>query len=1084
MPASACRCTIRSLRVAESHSERLSFLCRFACVAACLALPLSGFAQNSSGAASTTAAAQLPADAQAKLDKLTADLKAAQDKKDVAGAAKISNAVGDIYFGASDYSKALDAYQQALADANAAPDAQQQAEALNNLGSCYRAQGKTDQAIEVYQRALDDALKSGDLRNQARALNGQGMASSRSHQNQRALDYYSRALLLARQAGDRDSEAKTESRIGFVYYHLGEGKKALEFYSQALPILREGGDLRFESSTLNNIADVYARLLGENQKALDYYNQAITVDRKLGDRAGEAATSMKIGDVYQTLGENHKALDYFNNALPILRTTDSRGPEAATLADIGDSYRLLGENEKALDFYNQALPLWRQASDRGGEATTLTQIANLYSYLGENEKALDYFNRILPMIRRAGDRAGEEEMLNDIGEVYLRLGEYSKALDSPKQALPISRQLGIRSDEARSLNGLGNVYAKQGKNEKALDCYSQALPLSRETGEREVEADTLTAIGHVYAQLGEKQKALDYLGQALPIAASVHDPQIQIDVLEDLFATEKTDRPTVAILYGKQAINLLQQLRGNIHGLQADVQKAFLASIADQYHDLAALLIKEGRLPEAQQVLNLLKAEEYNDYVRGATGETLASLSLTPAEQTAEEDYQRFTSKVVEQGRRWSELKQKKARTPGEDEEFQQLSESLGKASQLISGYFVRLYKLFSEGGYANRQVAVITDESASLKQQIAKMPHTVALYTVVTSGRYSVIVISGPTMVAREYPVADKDLYQKVAAFRQTILDPSKDPRPLGKELYKILIGPIKADLDQAKAQTLIWSLDGVLRYVPFAALYDGQHYLVEDYSLASFTPVSIAHISDKPNLADVSAAGMGISGKFDEKLQPLPQVETELDSVVRDPQMKGATGVMPGTILLNAKFTEAAMEKQLDGVHSVVHIASHFVMRPGDDGQSYLLMAGEDGDGAGYHLTVAEFRDNQRMSLEGTELLTLSACDTGIGGASANGREVDGLATTAQRKGAKAVISSLWQLNDNSTAELMSDFYKRWVDGGGKVTKAEALRQAQLDLLLGKVTARPDSNNPNAGTSYAQPYFWAPFVLMGNWQ
>ena len=133
---------------------------------------------------------------------------------------------------------------------------------------------------------------------------------------------------------------------------------------------------------------------------------------------------------------------------------------------------------------------------------------------------------------------------------------------------------------------------------------------------------------------------------------------------------------------------------------------------------------------------------------------------------------------------------------------------------------------------------------------------------------------------------------------------------------------------------------------------------------------------------------------------------------------------------------------------------------------------------------MTVADFRDDQKMSLEGTELLTLSACDTGIGGSSANGREVDGLATTAQRKGAKSVISSLWQLNDSSTADLMADFYKRWIDGGGKVTKVEALRQAQLDLLLGRGTAKPDGSNPNGRTSYAQPYYWAPFVLMGNWQ
>jgi CHAT domain-containing protein len=76
-------------------------------------------------------------------------------------------------------------------------------------------------------------------------------------------------------------------------------------------------------------------------------------------------------------------------------------------------------------------------------------------------------------------------------------------------------------------------------------------------------------------------------------------------------------------------------------------------------------------------------------------------------------------------------------------------------------------------------------------------------------------------------------ELNQKVAAFQQVLRDPASDPRPLAQEFYNILIGPVKADVDQAHAQTLIWSLDGVLRYIPMAALYDGQHYLVENYNI-----------------------------------------------------------------------------------------------------------------------------------------------------------------------------------------------------------------------------------------------------------
>ena len=142
---------------------------------------------------------------------------------------------------------------------------------------------------------------------------------------------------------------------------------------------------------------------------------------------------------------------------------------------------------------------------------------------------------------------------------------------------------------------------------------------------------------------------------------------------------------------------------------------------------------------------------------------------------------------------------------------------------------------------------------------------------------------------------------------------------------------------------------------------------------------------------------------------------------------------------------------------------------------------------------MTVEDFRDNRNLSLRHTDLLTLSACETGMSGSASNGREVDGLGMTAQLKGAKAVISSLWPVNDASTGELMGDFYNRWVQGAGKVSKVEALRKAQLDLLLGH--AGPNGNGgvrglatedpaPDRASGYAHPYFWASFVLMGNWR
>jgi CHAT domain-containing protein/Tfp pilus assembly protein PilF len=724
-----------------------------------------------------------------------------------------------------------------------------------------------------------------------------------------------------------------------------------------------------------------------------------------------------------------------------------------TLNNIGAVYDDLGEKQKALDSYNQALPIYRAVGDHDGEATTLNNIGLVYSALGEKQKALDYYNQALPIYRTVGDRAGEAVTRSNIGLVYSALGEKQKALDS----------------------------------------YNQALPIRRVVGDRAGEATTLNNIGAVYDDLGDKQNALDYYNQALPLATAVDDPLLEATISHDLMLNQKIEQPALAIFYGKQAVNLLQQVRGNIQSLDKELQSSFLASKGEYYHDLANLLIDQGRLPEAQQVLDLLKDQEYSDYVRGDTANTLSPLTLTPAELQAEEDYQKSTTQLVSLGEQWAELKKLTSRTAEQEKQYQQLSDQLDAASNGLNDYYARLYVLFGKNSDTNKQMADVKGDVSLLEDQVAETPHTVALYTMVTGDHYRVIVITAAATVAREFAISGKDLNKKVEDFEQVLRDPAKDPKPLAQELYKILIGPVKADLDQAQAETLIWSLDGVLRYVPMAALYDGKQYMVENYSTVTITPASIAHLSEKPDVSNLSAAAMGISRRYEDNLPPLPAVAGELGDVVKDAQVEGAHGVLPGSILLNNQFTEKAMENQLGGRHSVVHIASHFVFKPGDDSQSYLLLAGKDEGGAGFHLTVADFRDNKNLALRHTDLLTLSACETGMSGNAGNGREVDGLGTTAQLKGAKAVISSLWEVNDASTSELMADFYKRWAEGVGNVTKVEALRDAQLDLLLGRVKPAAGGNGrgfvreerePQAPAGYAHPYYWAPFVLMGNWR
>ena len=179
------------------------------------------------------------------------------------------------------------------------------------------------------------------------------------------------------------------------------------------------------------------------------------------------------------------------------------------------------------------------------------------------------------------------------------------------------------------------------------------------------------------------------------------------------------------------------------------------------------------------------------------------------------------------------------------------------------------------------------------------------------------------------------------------------------------------------------------------------------------------------------------------------------------------------------------------------MVHIASHFVLESGSGDEPYLMLGGENtGEANGYQLTLSKMEDSS-ISFHGTQLLTLSACSTAKGDVAKDGQEMDSLGMIAQQKDAEAVLATLWDVNDASTSRIMSDFYARWVkhpaDG-----KAEALRQAQLALMQGSTAESPKPANEGGfqnqqqatatGTvqkaDYSHPFYWAPFVLIGNFQ
>jgi len=349
-------------------------------------------------------------------------------------------------------------------------------------------------------------------------------------------------------------------------------------------------------------------------------------------------------------------------------------------------------------------------------------------------------------------------------------------------------------------------------------------------------------------------------------------------------------------------------------------------------------------------------------------------------------------------------------------------------------------------------------------------------VYYVQADARLDILVTTASRQVAHHVPVTAADLNRKINAFRRTLRNPAANPKVMGRELYQLLIAPIAADLVQAGARTLMLSLDGTLRYIPFSALYDGTRYLIESYGIAMYTEVARENLTLRPDSRRL-IAGLGLTRAIGD-FKPLPSVKAELEGIVKH----GDKGLIPGELHLDREFNLEQIRRTLAGPYPLLHIASHFVFRPGIESNSFLLL------GDGEHLTLNRIKADH-LDFSHLDLITLSACETGLGGGhNARGQEIEGFGTLVQKQGAKGVIATLWPVADASTGLLMQQFYLRRQRDA--LTKAEALREAQLALVLGLGVnpGRESATQPlkRAGGSagpYAHPFFWAPFILMGNW-
>jgi CHAT domain-containing protein/Tfp pilus assembly protein PilF len=711
---------------------------------------------------------------------------------------------------------------------------------------------------------------------------------------------------------------------------------------------------------------------------------------------------------------------------------------------LGLAYYSLGQYPKAIEFHQQSLAIKQEIGDRNGEALSLMNMGIAYSELGQYPKAIEFYQQSLSIQRQIGDRNGQALSLMNIGNVYFDLEQYPKAIEFFHKSLSIQRQIGDRNGEAKSIGNMGNAYNFLGQYPKAIEFFQQSMVIFRDIGDIAGQGITLSNIG---------------------------------------LTLEKQQQPELAIVFYKQSVNVREGIRQDLRKLPREQQESYTQTVADTYRGLADLLLSQGRVLEAQQVLELLKIQELRDFTRNARagGET-AGIALS----RIEEDILKKYGTLIAFGLKLYECEQQKCNILSQlrdqlDTLTQQFNQDTNTFRKTLQERLAKDPALMEPEQVRNTAAKIVTAE-----------PDTILVYPLVLKDKIRILLATragekGVVFRTFETPVNQQQLWNKVSQFRTELSNPNgeKELKAISQELYNWLIKPLEGEIKGKNVRNLVFSLDRSTRYIPMAALFDGKQYLIERYGISTILNAGLTDVKDRlpSKKQDIKVLAMGVSKAFP-GFNALSNVPLELANIVQK-SGKENTGIFPGSEFLDEAFIFPTLRDNLSG-NKILHIATHGKFESGRPENSFLL------SGTGEELKIDQIQTLQNY-MKDTHLVVLSACETALGGVDADGIEMSGISFYFLTNGAKAVIASLWLVNDASTSQLMQQFYQNL--STGKMTKAQALREAQIAMIQDSKIQSGDVNRSSVNYTPGQsrnsesishnlshPYYWSPFILIGN--
>lgn len=992
-------------------------------------------------------------------------------------------------------------------------------------------QKSKETAIGKYAEALQLWRDSGDAFGEANTLSSFARMYQTERTLQEAESYYKTALALRQKMNDRRGEAYTMIELGGAFEELASPEKALVYYTQALQAFQQIEDRRGEATASYSIGFAYA-LTGKMRESLKFYNDALSIQRAEKDRLAEARTLNSLGGAYSVLGDSDQALILYQQAAPVWQELNDRYREAITINNIGLIYDDWGDWQKARDNYDKALLILRSLLKTGWEtcgtqtdaqalracsvaASILDNIGELYSSLGEPQSALLKFQESLPIRQSLKQPRGQGSTLSRICYGIFLQDKPQEALSYCEQALPFSKTAGDFRRLAFTFTIMGMIHTALNEQQKALTYYKQALQLQEEFGERRVQAITLDKMGDVYALAGEMKNAFESYERALRLWREVKDQDGEAITLYNIARAERDrGRLSEAQKLSEQAIGITESLRVNVTGqrlrssyfarklnfYELDIDLKMQLSKAGDSASLVAAALEANERARARSLLDVFAEGRMDTSLSGnqtlkelldrrlslqrrLNAKAVTQTSLLNAKHTEEQaaaiakelaqlttEYDEVEAQIRRNSPRYATLTRPQILNPKEIQE-----------RLLDDGTLLLEYALGAERSYL--WVVSATEIKGYQLPKRAEIE--------VSARRFKKILTASqklPSETAQQYQArlleAETQYNQEAAALGEMLLGPAATK--LGKkrllivtegELQSLPFGALStpsAATGSVKATPLV--VDHEIIGLPSASTLA---VIRSDESARRQPPKTVAVLADPvferddPRL-QLASRTRAFGAATDAPSKPLAQVLRDFGPTLprllssrREAQdIIAATPAGTAMQALDFKANRATATSPALSQYRIVHFATHGILNDEYPELSGIVLSLFDERGRLQEDGFLRLNDIYNLNLP-VELVVLSACQTGLG-KNIRGEGLIGLTRGFMYAGASRVVASLWKVDDEATAELMKRFYGSMLKGG--LSPAAALRAAQLSMREQK--------------RWRAPYFWAGFILQGEWK